>query len=1447
MRFVNLALRIIGLLVALAVAVPIVVIAILQFPAGRTLVSNMVSDLASSPSQTISVEDLYLGFDLDVSAKRIALGDDLGTWLEADDLSVSWSPLQLISGTLQVNDISASRVDLNRLPAASEETQPAKSADETGSSFALPLDVALGSLGISEINLGEPLLGTPIALALTGSGGAAMDPAIFSVNLDVRRIDGVDARLSAKAEFAPSEETLAFDIKVSGPRGGLAARLLDVPDLPALGLELTGSGPLNEWAADLSIALDGRQTVSGTAKLAETAAARHLTFDLDGDLAPLAPPEAHAFLLGTTNATGKADFTLDFAPQSGAINLKTQTVSLSAQGALENNRLSADADLAVSAGGDSLIALDLGDRRIAFGPLTVKLSAIGDMSSVAWSTDIGLASFETTEIRSGQIQLAAKGSGANFTPDVLTTPFDLSLTADGLQGLMTEIQFVTGALALNSNGSINGASQTLNLSALALTSSFVNLNLSDTELGAEKASGNGRLTLSDLSRFSQLAGQDLGGAVTASVDFDLDPSALEGTANLQAVAQDIRTGTAQADALLTGRTDMKGTIKLAGVDDVSVEDLTVTNTNLTLAGSADYESGALASDITVSLPDLALADPQLGGALDLSAETSGPLDRLDITADVKSKQILLAGTPLDNLELDIEATADPSAPSASVNGSADLNGQTVSVDVDLKSADGAAELNPLAVRVAENTISGDLAVADLENPVETLSGSLKIDAPNLAAISPLALTELGGRIEGTLTADPDAGKLLLDLSGSEIDVPSVNIGSLQLKADIARPYDPKTVSADLVVNDLITAATPVRSVALTAKPQGDGTALTADVKLEDGAQVGLTLAAVLSQPTATSYALALNQLALNYQGIASQLKQPATITYGDGTADITPLELALGQGSLSISGSAGEALGLQADLNAVPLSLANAFVSSLGIGGTLTGTVNAKGSTSAPEVDWALSGSGLTASPLRDNGLSALALNSNGTLINNQISQTTKVSDANGLSISAKGTVGLSSPQPLSITVDGTIPTAALRRPLLEAGIRAEGGISLNGSIGGSAQSPAYNLTAAPSGLKVTSLSTGLTVQNIRGSANVTQDQASLNGIAGDLATGGSLSASGTVGMKDGSPANLNLSLDKARYIDPGLVNAEVDASISVTGPLASTSASPLIGGTVTINKADVSIPESLPGAIPPVDVRHLNASAAVRRQAEELGGGDSGRQTEQRSNPPRLDVLVSAPGRIFIRGRGLDAELQGNLKIVGTTADPQAIGAFTLRRGVLDILTRRLTFSTGRATFEGSLTPFLEFVATTTVSDTTITITVTGEADDPQIAFTSSPELPQDEVLALLLFGKSVGNLSATQIAQLGAAVATLTGGSDSGPLAQIRKSLGLDAIDIDTSGEDGPSVSVGRYINDNIYLGVEQGASSGSSRVKVDIDLDRGLKVRGEVGADGSSKAGIFFEREY
>lgn len=1448
MRFINLSLRIFGFLLLVAVAVPVLVIGALQVPAGRTFVSNVISSLASTPDQQITIDGLYISFALNATVDNVAIADQSGTWLSASRIDVDWHPLALLSGDIDIAALTAGQIDLHRPPEAPQDsTAKATSEDSDTGGLSLPFNITLAKLSLSEINLGDGLLGAPVSLTASGSGSFALDPALITADVDVHRIDGVEAGLVAKAQFEPAAETLLFDVNVSEPRGGLAARLLDVPDLPALDVTLTGSGPLTDWAAKLDIALDGRSTVTGSAAIRETASERLLTFDLDGDLAPLAPPAAQAFVLGTTNASGTARFSPDFAPLAANVSVETKTVGLLARAELDNGKVDVDADLKVSAGDGALIALDIGERRIAFGPLDSKITVSGAQAAADWSVNLDLASFQTTELRSQTIRLAASGDKADLSADTLTSPFSLALDVTGFEGLTPETAPLSGPLSIKGNGIVDGKAQTATIKDLALTSPVFAATLSDTKLSANRVNGQGRLSLKDLSKLSGLAGRDLGGNVAGQFSADIDPASLIGSATASLVSRNLTTGVVQADALLTGETRTDVALDLNGSTDITVKSLAIANNQLSINGGARYSQDELTSTITAALADLAKVDPQLAGSLDLDASTSGPLEALQVKADASSKKILLSGTPLDNLEFSADAVADASAPTAKIKTSAELNGQAISVDVELTSKDGGAEVSPLSVKLAGNTVTGTLALADLNRPVETLKGHLDIDAPDLASLSPLLLTQISGRVSGTVTADPDTKKLSLDITGGNIDVPALSIGSLTLKANLAAPYAPETVSADIEISDLLTDATPVKSVSLQARPDTGGTAIAATVALDSNGKDGLSLKAHVSEPESQTYLLALSELGMRYQGLASKLKQPTSIRYAGGTATIQPLELQLGDGSLALSGEAGDTLDLKANLKAVPLNLANAFVPSLGLGGTLSGHVAATGSASAPEASWSITGAGLTATELRNNGLAALGLSTSGALKNNQITQDTKLTDPNGLNLAASGSVGLQAPNKLALTLNGTIPTEALRRPLLEAGIRAEGTISLSGSVGGTASAPSYQITATPAGLKVTSLSTGLTVQNIRGSAAVSQDQASLNGISGDLATGGSLSAGGTVGMNNGFPADLSLKLNKGRYIDPGLVTAEVDADLKVSGPLASNSASALIGGTVTINKADVSIPESLPGAIPPVEVRHVNASKAIRQQVAELGGEPQTGSAQQKSIPPRLDILLSAPGRIFIRGRGLDAELQGNLKIVGTTASPQAIGAFSLKRGQLDILTRRLVFSRGNATFEGSLTPVLDFAASTTVSDTTITVTVSGEADDPQIAFSSSPELPQDEVLALLLFGKSVGNLSPTQIARLAAAIATLTGGSDNGPLAQIRKSLGLDAIDINTDGDNGPSVAVGKYINDNIYVGVEQGTGSGSSRVKVDIDLNRGLKVRGEVGADGESKAGIFFEREY
>jgi translocation and assembly module TamB len=228
-----------------------------------------------------------------------------------------------------------------------------------------------------------------------------------------------------------------------------------------------------------------------------------------------------------------------------------------------------------------------------------------------------------------------------------------------------------------------------------------------------------------------------------------------------------------------------------------------------------------------------------------------------------------------------------------------------------------------------------------------------------------------------------------------------------------------------------------------------------------------------------------------------------------------------------------------------------------------------------------------------------------------------------------------------------------------------------------------------------------------------------------------------------------------------------------------------------------------------------------------------------------RLDVSVNAPARIFVRGRGLDAELGGSVRLTGPVTDIHPVGGFDLIRGRLGILGQRITFDEGTVTLVGDLDPFLNFVARSGGNDITVFITVTGRASDISVKFSSQPELPEDEVLARLIFNRSINELSAFQIAQLAAAAAELAGGSDTSLLGSLRGATGLDDLDVVTDSEGNAAVRAGRHIQDNIYLGVEAGAQ-GTTRGTINLDITEDLKARGAVGSSDSS-LGVFYEKDY
>jgi translocation and assembly module TamB len=226
--------------------------------------------------------------------------------------------------------------------------------------------------------------------------------------------------------------------------------------------------------------------------------------------------------------------------------------------------------------------------------------------------------------------------------------------------------------------------------------------------------------------------------------------------------------------------------------------------------------------------------------------------------------------------------------------------------------------------------------------------------------------------------------------------------------------------------------------------------------------------------------------------------------------------------------------------------------------------------------------------------------------------------------------------------------------------------------------------------------------------------------------------------------------------------------------------------------------------------------------------------------------VTVSAPSQVFVRGRGIDAELGGQIRLAGTTTDVVPSGGFSLIRGRLDILGKRLVLSRAELALEGSFVPTLDVAATTESDGITSTVAVEGPAGDPVVSFSSSPPLPQEEVLARLLFGRGLDSISALQAAQLANAVAVLAGRGGDGLVGRLREGFGLDDLDLATAEDGSTALTAGKYLTENVYteVEVEQG---GKARISLNLDLRDGVTVKAGVGDDGNTGLGVFLQKDY
>ncbi|MGJ8570851.1 MAG: translocation/assembly module TamB domain-containing protein [Hoeflea sp.] len=1376
------------LAIALLVVLAGVVLVFTTTPGGW-LIALTLNRLGSSAAQSVEIDRIDGLLSGSTRIGHVLLSDAKGEpWLLLKGIQIDWSPLALLSAGLAIDDLTIDAVELARLPESSE-------TQSEGGQFVLPLAFDIKRFSVPDILLGEPVAGRLARFEARGSARVDGSMSTALADLVVKRIDGVGGELTVDADYLEAEERFNISAKLSEPAGGVLAHLLNLAPEDAISLSATSQGSLADWRLNAAGTVNGEIVAEANLQMVAGEAGDAVSLQANGSFDRFLPPSVGQLL------SGRSDLFLEglIEPERAGAVIDVFTFASSRLTAQGRGRVASEGDVDLTAS----ISPQPGAGTLEFGTEASRIVTTVPKVDIRVTGNAEEAAVRL-EIATNQV------SGPDFSADAISAVVDFDRFA-----LATRSGTGTVNITIDAVGSSNDIVARAVAGGVSLS-------------GAIAVDAEQTVTSDNLQLQTGVASLIID-ALSVNAAGELDASLSGKMRNL--VLSD------QAAKMLGAETSFNAEVSRDEAGAFTVQNFDLASEFAKASGGVALSAeGEIAGDVAAEVLKLAAADEAVSGGLKLSASVSGRASAPAFEARLTGNQLKLQGRDLSDLVLDAKGVADPASPQADVTLTGSLEGRPVNGSVVVSQDDGVVRINPLRLQVADNLISGTLELDEAYRP----KGQIDLDLKDIGSLSALALQNINGSGGGTIKFDVRGTESVADiqlgipeLSGDGFDVRDARLtGSVDDLLGTPRP----TGTLDVV--KVSAGGTDISNLAASFS-QVDGWTLVEGKAQAAGMPVALK-ARVRPGDGATE--LEIETARTTWKGLGISLSEPARVVVRDGTAQIERLVLSPGGGQVSITGSAGQKLSIEIAISGLPLTSVNAVAPGAGLSGSLSGTVSIRGSSSSPVVQYDLNASDVRAAAASSVADVPLSIDATGGFEAGRLRFDAR-GNGSGLAFNASGGLDTTGAQAISAKINGSIPFSLLSGAIAKQGLALTGKAQADISIGGSVGAPQISGTITTSDSRLVDGRSGIAIDKLSAEIGLAPNQASIRSLSGELSSGGQISGSGTVGLDAGAgyPADLKLKVTRGRYADGQMIATRFDADITLSGSLTSL---PKLGGSVFLDETTITIPDTLPSSISQLDVTHKNASADIQSQAERLSGDDSGSS----SGGIGLDVRVQA-SRIFVRGRGLDVELGGSLRLTGSTGSPVAAGGFDLVRGRLSVLGKRLDFTRGSLSFAGSVVPYLNLAASSQSGSTTVTVLITGPANEPKFSFTSSPDLPEDEVLAQLVFGRSMSSLSPLQIAQLAEAAGQLTGAVKGGGLVeQLRRATGVDDIDVRTDEDTGAtSVGVGKYLNDRTYFGIESGSSAGSGKARIDLDIGRGIKLRGEASSGGETKGGIFYEREY
>ncbi len=1378
-------------IIALVAGVLVIValtIGLLQFSSLRQSVLSFALSAVNSGDTKVSIGDIDGSWPRHLHVTDLRIADTQGDWLTLDEADVVWSPLSLLRAHVEIETLDARGLNVLRAPVSTSE-------DDTSSGLSLELPVLPVSLRLNAINLQEITLYHALAEAgatgklatLTLTGMAALDRSTLALSLVAERSDGVTGHYKIDTVFSPRNRHLSLDINAKDGDAWHAGLVhaFGVSDLPVVNLSATVS--TDDEAVVGQMEMDGGNTL-------DVALAATGTWSRDLDL--------------------KLD-----AKASGRLIAEALKDSLDARA------LTLVTDLRWS--GKDVVSVD--NLQLQAGALTLEGRAA--LASVS---------------RAMPHPLTASG---------LIKGADLLADAKGAAAL-SEIAFDMDAL-------IDMRSNMAEISGLTLTSVAGKAQYAGTfALDGSTLKGDVDASLSDLAALDGLTGRTLGGAATLRLSpFAMsDKGDIAGDFTLRTTS--VTTGDPALDALV-GNVAAYGSLLALGKGGYALPSFAVTpqsgayklsgNVGSSATGELTGEAHFEAREIAALLPrgeasGAAKADVTLTGT------TDAPAGHLVATLDKGS----ISGVATESLSADIHAV--PGGTGAlmlryeGAPGSAALDAQLT------LPSEGGVKLDGIDGAVFGGKLTGYASV----DKSGDITSAIRGEHINLTSVGDFTGLPVSGVGDLDFAMTPAGGKQAASIvfKAPRIDAGGVTFDRTELNIQMSDLFGTTIMDAGFYAAAGQFALTHLSGVNLKAKGPLDTLAFDAHVlgTHEDALPKAFTLTTqgVVRSKGATRVDLQAFNLTLGTA--TATLAAPVTMTLENGlSAKGVVIDMAGATGAGQIAGDVAIAstARLQLRFSNAPLDFSTLFLPAGSVEGSLNGTLdldtarskgaarfNFKGMRIAQDVDdprpafdatikgdWAGSRLELTAAA---QGISERPFDLKASL---------PFVRPRGSTFPTLATRGK-----ISGSLDWDGPLASLAALVELNGQRVAGRARVALRASGDISAPVIDGSATLSDGEYENFSTGTLLKSIeaRLEAHNSRDAdftlTATDGARGRINAKGSL----TLDKNATDAISITAQVSNARLVRRADVDATIDGDLLLRGPaLPPTLEKPAtLSGALTTKEMVIHIPESLPADVPLVEVIEINGSVAagatpVDRKAEPL--------------PLLLDLTLATTKPVRITGRGLDSLWAGNFAVTGSIDEPLVKGALNSQRGTLDFAGKTFTLTKGNVTFPGTypVEPNFAVVLTYKRNDFTATINVSGSSTKPVITFSSSPSLPKDEILAHILFDKGVGELSALETLQLARTLAELSGvnigGTGGGIMDRVQETLSLDVLRIDSGASGATTVSAGKYIQEGIYVGVEQGALASDSSVKVEIEVTPQVSVETRVGQNASSEVGVNWKWDY